>query len=74
MALPGNIPGANLVGQFIIAAVVFAVLIAVNVLKPKAGFKIVAIAIIIAIAATFVAIFTLLAAGTIGRAELYGFP
>ena len=66
LALPGNIPGADLVGQFIIAAIVFAALIAVNILKPKAGFKIVAVAIIIAIAATFVAIFTLLAAGTTG--------
>jgi amino acid transporter len=66
LALPGNIPGADLLSQFIIAAIVFAALIAVNILKPKAGFKIVAVAIIIAIAATFVAIFTLLAAGTTG--------
>jgi amino acid transporter len=66
LALPGNIPGADLVGQFVIAALVFAVLIAVNVFKPKLGFKIVAISVIIAIAATFVGIFTLLAAGTTG--------
>jgi amino acid transporter len=66
LALPGNIPGANLAGQFIIGALVFAVLIAVNVLKPKAGYKIVAVAVIVAIAATFVGIFTLLAAGQSG--------
>jgi glutamate:GABA antiporter len=66
LALPGNIPGANLAGQFIIAALIFAILIAVNLLKPKAGYKIVAIAVIIAIAATFVGIFTLLSAGTTG--------
>jgi amino acid transporter len=66
LALPGNIPGANLVGQFVIAAIIFAALIAVNILKPKAGYKIVAVAVIIAIAATFVGIFTLLAAGTTG--------
>jgi len=66
LALPGNIPGANLVGQFLIAALVFAVLIAINVFKPKLGFKVVAVAVILAIAATFVAIFTLLAAGTTG--------
>jgi len=65
-ALPGNIPGANLTGQFIIAALVFAALIGINVLKPKAGFKVVAVTIIIAIAATFVGIFSLLAAGTTG--------
>ncbi len=66
LALPGNIPGANLPAQFVIAAVIFAVLITVNLLKPKAGYKIVAIAVIIAIAATFVGIFTLLGAGTTG--------
>jgi glutamate:GABA antiporter len=66
LALPGNIPGANLIGQFIIAALIFAVLIAVNLLKPKLGYKVVAIAVIIAIAATFVGIFTLLSAGTVG--------
>jgi len=65
-ALPGNIPGANLMGQFIIAVVVFAALIGINVVKPKAGFKVVAVAVIIAILATFVGIFTLLAAGTTG--------
>jgi len=66
LALPGNIPGANLAGQFAIAALVFAVLIAINVFKPKWGFKVVAIAVILAIAATFVGIFALLAAGTTG--------
>jgi amino acid transporter len=66
LALPGNIPGANLAAQFIIGALIFAVLIAVNLLKPKAGYKIVAVAVIIAIAATFVGIFTLLSAGTAG--------
>jgi len=66
LALPGNIPGANLAGQFIIATLIFAVLIAVNLVKPKVGYKIVAIAVIIAIAATFVGIFTLLGAGTAG--------
>lgn len=66
LALPGNIPGANLIGQFIIAALIFAVLIAVNLLKPKLGYKVVAISVIIAIAATFVGIFTLLSAGTAG--------
>lgn len=66
LALPGNIPGANLAGQFIIAALVFAVLIAINVFKPKLGFKVVAVAVIVAILATFVGIFSLLVAGTTG--------
>ncbi len=53
-------------GQFLIAALVFVVLIVINVFKPKLGYKVVAIAVIIAIAATFVGIFSLLAAGTTG--------
>jgi len=65
-ALPGNIPGANLAGQFVIAAVVFIALIVTNMLKPKLGFKIVAVAVMVAIIATFVGIFSLLAAGTSG--------
>ena len=66
LALPGNLPGANQVGQFLIAALVFVVLIVINVVKPKLGYKVVAVAVILAIAATFVGIFTLLAAGTTG--------
>ena len=66
LALPGSVPGSNLPAQAAIAALVFAVLIAVNLLKPKLGYKVVAIAVIIGIAATFVGIFTLLAAGTTG--------
>jgi len=62
LAVPGSFP----VGQFLIGALVFALLIAINVFKPKWGFKVVAIAVMVAIAATFVGIFALLAAGTTG--------
>lgn len=73
LALPGDIPGANLVGQFLIAALVFAALIAINVFKPKLGYKVVAITVIVAILATFVGIFSLLAAGTTGVQNYMGF-
>jgi amino acid transporter len=62
LAVPGNLP----VPQFLIAGLVFVVLIAINVFKPKLGFKVVAIAVVVAILATFVGIFSLLAAGTAG--------
>jgi len=62
LAVPGNLPGP----QFLIGGLVFVVLIAINVFKPKLGFKVVAIAVVLAIAATFVGIFSLLAAGTAG--------
>jgi len=77
LALPGNTPTPpvppNLAGQFIIAAIVVAALIAINVLKPKLGYKVVAIAVLVAIVATFVGIFTLLAAGTAGVQNYMGF-
>ena len=62
LAVPGNLP----LPQFLIAGLVFVVLIAINVFKPKLGFKVVAIAVVVAILATFVGIFSLLAAGTAG--------
>jgi len=61
--IPGA-SGANFLGQFGIAALIFLVVIAVNAFKPRAGYKLVAITVIIAVAATFVAIFSLLAGGT----------
>lgn len=66
LALPGNVAGANLPAQFVIAALIFVVLIAINLVKPKAGYKVVAVSVIIAVAATLVGIFSLLAAGTTG--------
>jgi len=66
LAMPGNVPGSNVVAQFVIAAVVFAFLIAINLLKPKLGYKVVAISVLIGVAGTFVGIFVLLAAGTAG--------
>jgi amino acid transporter len=73
LALPGNLPGANLPAQFVIAVIVFAALIAVNVVKPKLGFKIVSVSIVFAVLATFVAIFTLLGAGNAGVQSYMGF-
>jgi amino acid transporter len=63
--IPGA-SGANVLAQFGIAAVIFLVVIAINAFKPKAGYKLVAVTVIIAIMATFVAIFSLLSAGTAG--------
>jgi len=66
LALPGSVPGSNLPAQAAIAAVVYAVIIAINVLKPKLGYKVVAITVIIGVIAIFVGIFALIAAGTTG--------
>jgi amino acid transporter len=61
--IPGA-SGANTVGQFGIAALIFLVVVGVNAFKPKAGYKLVSVTVIISILATFVAIFALLAGGT----------
>jgi len=49
LALSGNMPGAAIGLQFLIAAIIFAVLIAVNIFKPKWGYKIVTIPILLGI-------------------------
>jgi len=62
LSLPGNSGGTPL-PQFEVGAVLFAVLIAVNVFKPKAGYKLVSALTIFGIATLLIAIATLLWAG-----------
>ncbi len=66
LALPGNIPGADTTSQFILASLLFVILIAINILKPKAGYRLVSVLMIIGVAATILAVITLLAAGRTG--------
>jgi amino acid transporter len=62
LSLPGNAGGTPL-PQFVLGAVIFAALIGINMLKPKAGFKLVSILTIFGVATLLIAIFTLLWAG-----------
>ncbi len=66
LALPGNTPGAEPVLQFIVAAVIFAILILVNIFKPKAGYKIVTVSIILGIIILLLGILVLVLAGRAG--------
>ena len=66
IALPGYIPGANPSQQFIVAIAIFAILILVNIFKPKAGFKLVSALAMVGVATLVIAIFTLLSAGQQG--------
>jgi amino acid transporter len=59
-------PGATPTPQFIVGAVLFAALIGINILKPKAGFKLVSVLTAIGLATTIIAILTLLSAGRSG--------
>jgi len=63
LALPGNTPGSNPILQFIIAVLIVGILIGISVIKPKAGFKLLATFSIFGILAIFAAIFLLLGEG-----------
>ena len=62
LSLPGNSGGTPL-PQFEVGAAIFAILILVNVFKPKAGFKLVSALTIFGVVTLLIAIFTLLWAG-----------
>ncbi len=66
LALPGNISGSSPALQFIIAAVIFAALIMVNIFRPKAGYRLVAVSIVIGILVLLLSIGVLLYAGRPG--------
>ncbi len=58
--------GGTAAPQFVVGAVLFIVLIALNIVRPKFGFKLVSILTIFGIATLLIAIFTLLHAGSSG--------
>ncbi len=66
LALSGGTPGAIPWLQFLIAAAIFAALIAVNIFRPRIGYKIVTVAILIGIVVLLLSIGTLFFAGRTG--------
>jgi len=62
LSLPGNSGGTPL-PQFLVGAALFAILIVVNILKPKVGFKLVSVLTIFGVATLLIAIGTLLYEG-----------
>jgi amino acid transporter len=66
LALPGNISGSNPLEQFLLGSVIFGLLIALNILRPKLGFKLVSATVVIGIASLIVANLVLLYAGNAG--------
>jgi amino acid transporter len=65
LSIPVNF-GGDAGSQFALAAIIFAVLIAINIFTPKSGYKLVSALILVGIVSLAVAIFTLLAAGSNG--------
>ncbi|MGC8586319.1 MAG: APC family permease [Candidatus Micrarchaeia archaeon] len=66
LALPGNTSGAEPFMQFVVASVIFVVLIAVNIFKPKIGYKLVTISILLGILILLLSVGVLLIAGKSG--------
>jgi amino acid transporter len=66
LALPGYIAGANPLGQFVLGSALFIVLVAVNILRPRIGFKLISAFYVIGLVGVALAIFTILNAGRAG--------
>jgi amino acid transporter len=68
LSLPGNVPGADEVSQFLLATVMFAALIGLNIVRPKWGFKLISVLMVVGLLTLALAIGTLLSAGQGGVA------
>ena len=66
LAVPSGTGPANPTDQFLVGALIFAILIAINILKPKAGFKLVSLLTIYAFFAMILSMVVLLGAGSTG--------
>ncbi len=66
LALPGNIAGADPLSQFLLATGMIVVLIVVNIIRPRLGFKLISVFWIIGLIAITLAVITLLSAGRTG--------
>ena len=65
LSLPANF-GGNALQQFVVAAIIFTVLIAINIFTPKSGYKLVSALIIVGVVSLAVAMLTLFASGSNG--------
>jgi amino acid transporter len=70
LALPGNVAGADQLGQFLLGSALFITLVAVNILKPRFGFKLISTFYVVGLIGVALAIITVLSAGR-GGVENY---
>lgn len=73
LALPGDIQGADVVSQFGLGVVIFALLIAVNIWRPKWGYKIVSFCTVVGILTLIAGNASLLSAGNQGVVSYVNF-
>lgn len=72
LSLPANF-GGNATEQFIVGAVIFAILIGINIVTPKTGYKLVSALIVVGAISLVVAILTLFASGSSGVTNYINF-
>jgi amino acid transporter len=73
LALPGNIQGADVVSQFILGAIIFGVMIGVNIWRPKFGYKLVAVCTTVGVISMIAGNLALLSAGRAGVSSYMDF-
>jgi amino acid transporter len=66
LAVPSNVPGAIPSAQFLVGALIFTLLIGINIVRPKAGYKLVSALTIFGFFALLLAMGVLLSAGSSG--------
>jgi amino acid transporter len=69
LALPGDVAGSTPYLQALIAVIIFAALIAINILKPRYGYRLVSVLAVFGVAALVLGIFVILGAGNAGVAS-----
>jgi amino acid transporter len=66
LALPGNVPGADPVSQFILGSIIFTILVLINIVSPKYAIRTLTVLVVIGIAGIVLALAVLLYAGQSG--------
>ena len=66
LALPGNVSGADPMSQFILGAIIFTILVLINILSPKYAIRMLTVLVVIGIAGIVLALGVLLGAGNGG--------
>jgi len=66
LAVPSDVPGSLPLDQFVVGALIFAILVGINIVRPKAGYRLVSILTIFGFFALLLAIAVLLNAGSNG--------
>ena len=65
-ALADGVPGSDATSQFLVGAAIFAVLIALNIVRPRVGFRLISVLMVVGLLTLIAAIAAILSAGRVG--------